>query len=86
MCGCRPGRITGKTARMEKQSTEAPIRSAGVMGRARWEGHAGNGGGPLRTGIATSTPSSGWRFGRASDRVIVLTKAGNAAGGKDPDF
>ena len=34
-----------------------PIRSAGVMGMARREGDAGNGGDPFWTRLATSTPS-----------------------------
>ena len=43
---------------MGKQSTHAPIRSAGVMGMARREGDAGNGGDPFWTGLAASTPPS----------------------------
>ena len=67
-----------------RRSTEAPIRSAGVVGMARRKGDAGNVGDPL-----------GWSFGSIdaamrtrweSERVIVLLKPCNAGGGKDPCF
>jgi hypothetical protein len=35
---------------MAKQSTRAAIRSAGVMGAARWKGEAGNRGKPVMVG------------------------------------
>jgi len=39
----------------------------------------------LDEGSGLNDPA-GDRFKRASDRVIVLLKPGNAGGGKDPDF
>jgi hypothetical protein len=71
---------------MGKQSTRAPVRSAGVVGTARREGDAGNGGDPFRTRAATSTPPGERRSGRESDGAIVPRKPGNAGGGKGPDF
>ena len=72
---------------MGKTSTYAPIRSAGVMGTARWKGGAGNGGGPFRA--RGRDPRRRIRFGGPpweSDGVMVPLKPGNAGGGKDPDF
>lgn len=43
-------------------------------------------GGPSGSEVAASTPLRSGGFGRASDRVVVLSKPGNAGGGKDPDF
>ena len=42
-----PIRRAGKAARTGKQSTYAPVWSAGVMGTARWKGDAGNRGRPV---------------------------------------
>ena len=68
---------------MGKQSTDAPIRSAGVVGTARRKGGSGNGGYPLRTGLATSTPSqdggsSGSRTGSYDRRGRVIPAEGRA--------
>jgi hypothetical protein len=71
---------------MGKQSTRAPVRSAGVMGTARWKGDAGNRGDPLRARVAASTSLQAAAPQRESDRVIVLVKPGNSGGRKDPDF
>jgi hypothetical protein len=38
---------TGKAARMGKQSTSAPVRSAGVVGTARRKSGSGNRGRPV---------------------------------------
>ena len=38
--------MAGKAVRTGKQSTYAPVWSAGVMGTARWKGDAGNRGRP----------------------------------------
>jgi hypothetical protein len=43
-------------------------------------------GDPSRSEVAASTPHTSGGLGRVSDRVIVLSKPGNAGGGKDPDF
>ena len=40
---------------MAKQSTHAVIRSAGVLGAARWKGEAGNRGRPVGSEVAAST-------------------------------
>ena len=53
---------------------------------ARRKGVSGNRGIPVLTRAAASTARLGRRFGRESDRVIVLLMPGNAGGGKDPDF
>ena len=37
----------GKAAQTGKQSTYAPVWSAGVVGMARWKGNAGNRGRPV---------------------------------------
>ena len=69
---------------MGKQSTSAPIRSAGVVGTARRKGDAGNVGDPL--GWSLSSIAAAMRTRWESERVIVLLKPGNAGGGKDPCF
>src|SRR5271166_559477 len=71
---------------MGKQSTHAPIRSAGVVGTARWEGGAGNRWSPARHEGSGLNVADRRRCLRVSDRVIVLLKPGNAGGGKGPDF
>jgi len=43
-------------------------------------------GDPPESEVATSTPRIGGGLGRGSDRVIVLSRSGNAGGGKGPDF
>jgi hypothetical protein len=40
----------GKAAPTGKQSTHAPVGSAGVMDAARWDGDAGNRGTPVQVG------------------------------------
>ena len=67
-----------------RQSTEAPIRSAGVVGTARRKGDAGNVGDPL--GWSVSSIAAAMRTRWESERVVVLAKPGNAGGGKDPCF
>jgi hypothetical protein len=54
-CGRRPAPTSGKAVRAGKQSTHAPVRSAGVMDAARWKGDAGNRGRPVRSEVAAST-------------------------------
>ena len=71
---------------MGKQSTDAPVWSAGVMGTARRKGDAGNRGRPVAARVASSTSLSGGGLLRESDRDIVPLKPGNSGGGKDPDF
>ena len=71
---------------MGKQSTHAPIWSAGVVGMARWEGGAGNRWRPAVGEGSGLNDVIGRRHWRVSDRVIVLQRLGNASGGKDPDF
>jgi hypothetical protein len=70
---------------MGKQSTDAPVRSTGVVGTARWEGDAGNGGDPSdrRSQLHRRVRR---RIGRESDRGTVLVNPGNSGGGKAPDF
>ena len=56
-----------------------------------WTRHAGRvmrviEGGPSGPEVAASTPLASGGLGWVSDRVIVLSKPGNAGGGKDPDF
>jgi hypothetical protein len=53
---------------------------------ARRKGVSGNRGIPVLTRAAASTARLGRRFGRESDRAIVLRRPGNAGGGKGPDF
>ena len=67
-----------------RRSTEAPVRSAGVVGTARRKGDAGNVGDPL--GWSVSSIDAAMRTRWESERVIVLLKPGNAGGGKDPCF
>jgi len=70
---------------MGKQSTRAPVWSAGVLDTARRKGDASNEGDPY--GRRSRLRRRFWRrTGRESDRVIVLLKPGNSGGGKDPDF
>ena len=46
----------GRPRRTGKQSTRAPVWSAGVWDTARWKGDAGNRGRPVRSEVAASTP------------------------------
>jgi hypothetical protein len=70
---------------MGKQSTSAPVRSAGVVGTARRNGDAGNGGDP--SDRRSWLQRRAWRWiGRESDRGIVPLNPGNSGGGKAPDF
>ena len=70
---------------MGKQSTHAPVRSAGVVGMARRKGDAGNGGDP--SDRRSRLHRRRWRrIGRESDRGVVPLKPGNSGGGKAPDF
>ncbi len=43
-------------------------------------------GGPSGSEVAAPTSRNGGGLGRVSDRVIVLSRPGNAGGGKGPDF
>src|SRR5437870_12245289 len=61
-------------------------RSAGVMGTARWKGVSGNRGRPVLSEGSGLNGAFRRRFGRESDRVVVLQRPGNAGGGKGPDF
>ena len=70
---------------MGKQSTRAPILSAGVVVTARWNGGAGNWGRPVSIGEKLQRRARR-RIGRESDRVVVPLRPGNAGGGKGPDF
>jgi hypothetical protein len=67
-----------------RQSTEAPVRSAGVVGTARRKGDAGNVGDPLGWGLSSIAAAMRTRW--ESERVIVPVKPGNAGGGKGPCF
>ncbi len=71
---------------MGKQSTHAPIWSAGVLDTARWEGGAGNRWRPVWHEGSGLDVANRQRCRRVSDRVIVLPRPGNAGGGKGPDF
>ena len=62
---------TGKAARMGKQSTNAPIRSAGVVGTARRKGDAGNRGRPV------------WHEGSGLDAVLDGDVSGSRTGPYD---
>jgi hypothetical protein len=62
-----------------------PLRSIGVVGTACWKGEPGNWGRPAWDGGRASDIVS-TMVSRASDRVVVLLRLGNAGGGKDPDF
>ena len=65
----------------------APVMVTGVMGAARSEGSLRQRGRPGRVrGVRPATLSMGQRSDRASERPIVLTKPGNAGGGKGPHF
>jgi len=70
-------RDRGRQHEWGRRSTEAPVRSAGVVGTARRKGDAGNVGDPLE---------AAYRPRWESERVIVPMKPGNAGGGKDPCF
>ena len=67
-----------------RQSTKAPIWSAGVVGTARRKGDAGNVGDPL--GWNLSSIAAAMRTRWESEGVVVPSKPGNAGGGKDPCF
>ena len=70
-----------------KQSTHAPVRSAGVVGTARGKGKAGNRGRPARDGgSGLDGADRAPVFERVSDRVVRPGMPGNSGGGKDPDF
>ena len=71
---------------MAKQSTRAAIRSAGVMGAARWKGEAGNRGRPVLVGGRGFDIASGDGPGRESDRAVLPLNPGNSGRGKRPDF
>jgi hypothetical protein len=71
---------------MGKQSTRAPVRSAGVVGTARWKGGSGNRGRPVWHEGSGLNVADRRRCRRVSDRVILLLRPGNAGGGKGPDF
>src|ERR1700722_2912178 len=71
---------------MGKQSTHAPIRSAGVLGTARWKGGAGNRWRPVWHEGRGLNVANRRRCRRGSDRAILLLRPGNAGGGKGPDF
>ena len=43
-------------------------------------------GGPFGSEVAAPTPHMSGGLERVSDRVVVLSKPGNAGGGKGPDF
>lgn len=63
-----------------------PNRSTGVMGTARRDrGSRKRGRSALNEGSGLNGVE-GHRSARKSDRVVVLSKPGNAGGGKDPDF
>ena len=63
-----------------------PFRSIGVVGTACREGEPGNWGRPVAGEGSGLDVVAGRRPRRVSDRVIVLSRPGNAGGGKDPDF
>jgi len=63
-----------------------PFLSIGVVGTACRKGEPGNWGRPVMgEGSGLDAVIGRWLW-RVSDRVIVLTKLGNAGGGKGPDF
>ena len=69
-----------------KQPTRAPVWSAGVVGTACRKGKPGYPGRPAADEGRGLAVASRRRSGRASDRVMVPLRPGNAGGGKDPDF
>jgi hypothetical protein len=70
-----------------KQPTQAPVLVTGVLGAARREGSSTQRGRPGRgVGLRPTTPPSGWRPQRDSERPILPGKPGNAGGGKGPHF
>jgi hypothetical protein len=69
-----------------KQPTDAPVLVHRGSGHGMLEKvNRVIEGGPQGTKVAPSTSSGRWSR-RASDRVIVLLRLGNASGGKGPDF
>src|SRR3954470_24590689 len=90
--------LPGKAARTGKQSTHAPVRSAGVLDTARWKGDAGHRGRPAADegrglkvasgGGGGSRPRrrGGGGGGGAGDGVKRRWRRGNAGGGRGPDF
>src|SRR3990170_5985227 len=80
----RTRRDRGRQYGWGRMSTEAPVRSAGVVGTARRKGDAGNVGDPL--GWSVSSIAAAMRTRWESERVVVPVKPGNAGGGKDPCF
>ena len=84
-----PPEIRGRPRGMGKRE---PTRAPVSIRRGKWARHAGTvrrviWGGPWRTGVAAPAPAARtavcWR---ASDRVMVPLRPGNAGGGTDPDF
>ena len=71
---------------MGKQSVQAPARSAGVVGAARWKGVRGYRGRPAEGDGSGLNGALGAGHGGESDRVVRAMKPGNAGGAKDPDF
>ena len=70
-----------------KQPTGALVMVTGVVGAARRDGSLRQRGRPGRgRGMRPATLSKGQRSDRASERSRVLTKPGNAGGGKGPRF
>ena len=67
---------TGKAARIGKQSTHAPIRSAGVVGTALRKGGPSQSGEAAEKGLATANAVEGRRFQRESERVIRTVEPG----------
>lgn len=63
-----------------------PIRSIGVVGMACRKGEPGNWGRPVLGEGSGLNGAQRRRSARASDRVVVLPRLGNASGGKGPDF
>jgi hypothetical protein len=62
-----------------------PFRSAGVVGTARWKDTLRTEGDPSGRRQLQTSRFARWT-GRESERAIVLTKPGNAGGGKGPHF
>ena len=63
-----------------------PFWSIGVVGTACRKGEPGNWGRPVAGEGSGLDVVAGRRPRRVSDRVIVLSRPGNAGGGKGPDF